>query len=111
MQPKCQIPDIKLKDAGDSLYTLPPSDEMEFGENISFMMMRTSNTYDDCMRMPFVVLLNTIRNIRINDLIQNNPDWREAYFKQLTYERISKNKALAQTGMDVSGLKSFAQKL
>lgn len=70
------------------------------------MMMRTSNTYNDCMKMPYVVLLNTIRNIRISDLMQN-PQWREEYIKQLTIERISKNKALAQTKMDVSGLKSF----
>ncbi|WP_294854043.1 hypothetical protein [uncultured Oscillibacter sp.] len=74
------------------------------------MMMETSNTYQDCMHMPIPVFLNTIKNIRISQLMQNK-EWREAYLNKLAEERVLKNKGISKTKMDMAGLKSFAQKL
>lgn len=87
---------------------MPPSDDIEFGENLALVMMRTSNNYEMCMKMPVVELLQIIKEIRKDDLMQNK-EWQEAYFKQIAFERINKNKALAQTKTDVSGLKSLAR--
>lgn len=74
------------------------------------MMMETSNTYEDCMRMPIAVFLNTIKHIQISQLMQNEK-WREAYLNKLAEERVLKNKGIAKSKMDMAGLKSFAQKL
>lgn len=73
-------------------------------------MMKTSNTYEDCMHMPIAVFLNTIKHIRISELMQDEK-WKEAYLNKLAEERVLKNKGISKTKMDMAGLKSFAQKL
>lgn len=62
------------------------------------------------MEMPIAVFMAVVKHLQMSKLMQK-PEWREAYFKQKAEENILKNKALAQTKMDVSGLKSFVGKL
>ncbi|MEA4921387.1 MAG: hypothetical protein VB078_10780 [Clostridiaceae bacterium] len=60
--------------------------------------------------MPIAVFLAVVKHLRMSKLMQN-PEWREAYFKEKAEENILKNKALAKTKMDLAGLKSFAGKI
>lgn len=72
-------------------------------------MTRTALSYTDCMAMPYVVMLDLIKHIQISELSQND-EWREAYLKQLTADRLERQRdsgKLQNTTMDLSALQAF----
>jgi hypothetical protein len=79
-------------------------------ESITIVMMRTSNTFEDCMKMRIGTLLSIIRNIRLNDLMQNQ-EWRDAYLKYQYKKAYEKNKIVKQTEIDLQKLIDLQKKL
>lgn len=72
-------------------------------ENITFVMMNTSNSFEQIMQMKYGAFLSTIKNIRVSQLMQN-PEWCEAYQKYQYREALKEGKVVKHTKMDLDGL-------
>lgn len=72
-------------------------------ENITLVMMETSNSFDDIMRMPYTAFLSIVKHIRLNQLMQN-PEWRDAYLKWQVKEAYKNGNIIKQTKTDLQGL-------
>lgn len=84
--------------------------DIEFMENITFVMTKTANSFNDIMKMPIVTLFSIIKNIRIEELMQNQ-EWREKYLKLKIQENYKSGKIQRNTKCDLNGLEAFTKNL
>lgn len=79
-------------------------------ENITLVMMETSNSFEQVMQMKLGVFLGTIKQIKMHYLMQN-PEWRKAYLKHQAVEALKSGKIAKQTQVDLQGLMSLQSSL
>lgn len=79
-------------------------------ENITFVMMNSSNSFEQIMQMKYGAFLSIIKHIRLNQLMQN-PEWCDAYHKYQYREALKEGKVVKHTKMDLDGLIAFQSSL
>ena len=79
-------------------------------ENMTYVMMNTSHTYEDIMKMPIVAFLSILKNIQKHELMQN-PEWRKKYMEYQIKEKYEQSNTVKNTDLDINALKSFMSSL
>jgi hypothetical protein len=106
-----KLPDIQVKRQGvDSYANLIKKDDYEVMEGVTLIMQNTSNSFSDVMKMPYSCYLETIKQVRLNQLLQDE-EWRKEYI-QYKYKIEYKNGNVERhTKPDLNGLRNLASML
>lgn len=103
-----RLPDIKVKRKGisDSYMNLINTNDVEYMESITMVMQHTANSFDDVMKMPYSCFLQTIKFIRLNNLLQDE-EWRKEYIKWKYKVEYKNGNVEEKQSLDLAGLHRF----
>lgn len=103
-----KLPDIKVnrKGVSDSYMHLVNTNNVEYMESITLVMQQTANSFNDVMKMPYSCFLQTVKQIRLNNLLQDE-EWRKEYIKWKYKVEYKNGNIEEKQTPDLVGLRSF----
>jgi hypothetical protein len=82
------------------------TNNVEYMESITLVMQQTANSFNDVMKMPYSCFLQTVKQIRLNSLLQDE-EWRKEYIKWKYKVEYKNGNIEEKQTPDLVGLRSF----